>query len=52
MRGSAEKTVMLLAIAWFTVAAGIAGVLWLLTVPYQLWRPVVEKAFDWCNERA
>ena len=51
MRGLAEKTVRVLAAAWFLVALAVAGALWLLAVPYRLWRPVCEKAYDWCRER-
>lgn len=51
MKGMAEKAVMFLAVTWFLVAATVAGVLWLLAVPFRLWRPVFEKAYDWCQER-
>lgn len=51
MKWLAEKTVMVLAILWFMVAASVAAALWLLAVPFRLWRPVVEKAHDWCQER-
>jgi hypothetical protein len=47
----AEKTLKFLAVAWFCLAAAVAGALWLLAVPFRLWRPVFEKAFDWCQER-
>jgi hypothetical protein len=47
----AEKTLTVLAVAWFCVAAALAGALWLLVIPYRLWRPVFEKACDWCQER-
>jgi len=51
MRGLAEKTVKFLAVAWFVVALAVAGALWLLAVPYRLWRPVFERSYDWCRER-
>jgi hypothetical protein len=51
MRVLADKVVKILAVAWFLVALAVAGVLWLMAVPFRLWRPVFEKAFDWCQER-
>ena len=51
MKWLAEKTVMVLAILWFMVAASVAAALWLLAVPFRLWGPVVEKAHDWCQSR-
>jgi hypothetical protein len=51
MKGLAEKTLKILAVAWFLVALALGGVLWLLAVPFRLWRPVFEKAYDWCQER-
>jgi len=51
MRRVTEKTLTVLAGAWFLVAAAVAGALWLLTIPFRLWRPVFERAYDWCRER-
>jgi hypothetical protein len=51
MRELAEKVVRFLAVVWFCLAAAVAGALWLLTIPFRLWRPVFEKAYDWCQER-
>ncbi|MBW1987691.1 MAG: hypothetical protein JRI50_10810 [Deltaproteobacteria bacterium] len=36
MKGLAEKAVMFLTVTWFLVAMAVAGVLWLLAVPFRL----------------
>jgi hypothetical protein len=41
----------LLNLVFSKASAVLAGALWLLVIPYRLWRPVFEKACDWCQER-
>jgi len=42
-----RKLKLALAVSWFAVSAVVSVILWLLTLPYRLWRPVMEKAIDW-----
>jgi len=44
------KLTTFLAVTCFVAAAVVAGVFWLLALPYRLWRPVFERAYDWCAD--
>ena len=41
-----QKLKLALAVSWFAVTAMVAGIFWLMALPFHFWQPVFEKAFD------